>query len=358
MALSFSNILKKFQTKVLTEPNQCKELLEEIDMWVKEMEGIDLSFKIPAEVTKIRGDVEAVKLWLLTMKGGFKMASPNSLASPAVVLSSPHIDKQGSIDRQYVDELANDTVAIVLRKDVKLLGGVGIADTHCIVMPVEYGEGSAYHLAGVVYVNHQYLFLQQAFSMWLGMNLGLSHQVVRTFTLILTQSHSKSPPSTDDSTQDLTLTAASVVKDAQWPHADIVAFLDFLIDYKSEAGDGMSFKGTLWTRAAAHMVDHTSEGGVKTANACRSKWTQLKEVYQHVTALKNISGLTYHDNTGINCCGAESTWKVYAQAHPKTAKYGKHRFPHHDTLGVLLSPTPKGQHCQSKYRVAETSSTI
>ncbi|KAF8576347.1 hypothetical protein K439DRAFT_1279177, partial [Ramaria rubella] len=57
-----------------------------------------------------------------------------------------------------------------------------------------------------------------------------------------------------------------------WPTLDLTAFIDFLVDHKAEAGDGMSFKGPLWTCTAAYMTNHMSSGGIKTAGACRSKW--------------------------------------------------------------------------------------
>ncbi|KAF8592460.1 hypothetical protein K439DRAFT_1610262 [Ramaria rubella] len=101
--------------------------------------------------------------------------------------------------------------------------------------------------------------------------------------------------------------------DAQWPLADVQAFIDFLIDHKAEVGDGMSFKGSLWMRATAFMANHTSEGGVKTPSACRTKWARLKEAFQRVMELKNISGLTYHNDSGIDSHGAEDTWSVYSQ---------------------------------------------
>ncbi|KAF8577095.1 hypothetical protein K439DRAFT_1622356 [Ramaria rubella] len=139
-------------------------------MWVKEMEGIDdtlsdameacLSiqpkFTIPSEVMKIQSDIEAAKSWVSVMKAGFTVASPNPLVMAAVGLASPQIDTpppKAIPSVPITNQLAHDNIAIVPRHEAKFLSGVGIADTHRIAMPAEYGDGSAYHIAGVVYVD-------------------------------------------------------------------------------------------------------------------------------------------------------------------------------------------------------------
>ncbi|KAF8573193.1 hypothetical protein K439DRAFT_1625240 [Ramaria rubella] len=171
MAPSFNSLLKEFQTKVLTEPEQGENLLDEIEMWVKEMEGIDddlsdaiearlsiqLKFTIPAKVTEIPNDIKAAKSWV---SGGITVALPNLIATAAVGLVIPSapvapLFSKGALTEDLmddmVDELTNDDIAIVSRREAKFLGGVGIADTHQIAMPAEYGDGSAYHIAGFLY---------------------------------------------------------------------------------------------------------------------------------------------------------------------------------------------------------------
>jgi hypothetical protein len=39
------------------------------------------------------------------------------------------------------------------------------------------------------------------------------------------------------------------------------------------AGDGMNFKQATWNAAAEHMVPFTTQGGTKTANACKNKFS-------------------------------------------------------------------------------------
>ncbi|KAF8576315.1 hypothetical protein K439DRAFT_1622945 [Ramaria rubella] len=140
MVPSFLTLFKVFQTKVLTKPKQQENLLEEIEMWVKEMEGIDdelsdameaclsiqLNFKIPDEVMRIQSAVEAAKSWVSVLKSNFKVALPNPLTGPRTdgplpkvtpsVTVAPLFSKGALTDdtlNKQVEELIGDDVAII-----------------------------------------------------------------------------------------------------------------------------------------------------------------------------------------------------------------------------------------------------
>jgi hypothetical protein len=61
-----------------------------------------------------------------------------------------------------------------------------------------------------------------------------------------------------------------------WTQEDETALIDFLIAHKSEAGDGLNFKGSVWTAAAAHMQPVTTKGGPKNGDKCKAKWGRVR----------------------------------------------------------------------------------
>ena len=65
---------------------------------------------------------------------------------------------------------------------------------------------------------------------------------------------------------------------ASWTPADKKKFVEFLLGEKvASAGDGGTFKPSVWTAAAVEMEKYRSKGGQKTAKSCSSK-------YQHVSS--------------------------------------------------------------------------
>jgi len=60
---------------------------------------------------------------------------------------------------------------------------------------------------------------------------------------------------------------------ANWDEGDEEVLIEFLKGSLGAAGDGANFKLTIWTAAAEHMVPFTTEGGVKTAKACKNKFS-------------------------------------------------------------------------------------
>ena len=60
-----------------------------------------------------------------------------------------------------------------------------------------------------------------------------------------------------------------------WTQEDETTLINFLITHKSEAGDGLSFKPSVWTAAAIYMQPVTTKGGPKHADKCRAKWGRV-----------------------------------------------------------------------------------
>ena len=63
---------------------------------------------------------------------------------------------------------------------------------------------------------------------------------------------------------------------AIWTEADEVELIQYIADHKSEAGDGMKFKASFWTGAAAAMQLVTTQGGPKTSSGCAAKWDRVR----------------------------------------------------------------------------------
>jgi len=59
---------------------------------------------------------------------------------------------------------------------------------------------------------------------------------------------------------------------AFWTQNDEVALINYLIDHKSEAGDGANFKTNVFVGASQELTKTVSCGGLKTPAACKSKW--------------------------------------------------------------------------------------
>lgn len=63
---------------------------------------------------------------------------------------------------------------------------------------------------------------------------------------------------------------------AHWSDDDITTLVTFLISKKASAGDGISFKGSVWTEAAMaiNKVPPT-KGAKKKLGSCQSKWGKV-----------------------------------------------------------------------------------
>jgi hypothetical protein len=122
---------------------------------------------------------------------------------------------------------------------------------------------------------------------------------------------------------------------AHWSDDDITALITFLISKKASAGDGIGFKGSVWTEAATAVNKVPPTKGVnKTLGSCKSKWgkvchllssflivtdwpIQLKETYNIVADIKAQSGFKWDDDGGadIDETTAE-VWATYEKVFP------------------------------------------
>jgi hypothetical protein len=62
---------------------------------------------------------------------------------------------------------------------------------------------------------------------------------------------------------------------ASWDEGDEEVLIEFLEGSLAVAGDGVNFKQTTWNALAEHMIPFTTRGGVKTAKACKNKFSRV-----------------------------------------------------------------------------------
>ena len=67
------------------------------------------------------------------------------------------------------------------------------------------------------------------------------------------------------------MSTRSTKERAHWTTEDESTLLLFLIDHKAK-GDSGGFKKTTWNAAATEVNKKVSRGGMKTADACKSKF--------------------------------------------------------------------------------------
>jgi hypothetical protein len=83
-------------------------------------------------------------------------------------------------------------------------------------------------------------------------------------------------------------TEVDPVGKADWSVEDETALIDFLIIHKAQAGDGLGYKPSVWTAAAAHMLPLTTKGGPKAPDKCKAKWGRVRAYYLIIYLLLTV----------------------------------------------------------------------
>ena len=117
-------------------------------------------------------------------------------------------------------------------------------------------------------------------------------------------------------------------KRASWSDEETDAFLTYLHEHRSEAGDG-GFKPSVFNGAASHIAPLLAKDGVvKDPTRCKTKWNsvhdfitnedlthslQMKTIYTAIETYRNTSGVHWDHINGANIQGeaAESVWNAY-----------------------------------------------
>jgi len=82
---------------------------------------------------------------------------------------------------------------------------------------------------------------------------------------------------------------------AHWTPKEELAFVNFLIEHKSKAGDGRNFKVATFQKAAAHLAPLLERGAIKTQKSCRNKYSAV----HHLSRINSPSRhLQYSSSAG------------------------------------------------------------
>ncbi|KAG1775592.1 hypothetical protein EV702DRAFT_1046719 [Suillus placidus] len=150
-----------------------------------------------------------------------------------------------------------------------------------------------------------------------------------------------------------------------WDVEQEKAFTVFLVTRKSEAGDTMSFRNTVFTDAAIHINTKfpNQKGPQKSQSSCRSKWAALKKSYNTVKNIKTLSGSSWSDESGISLTPETSgAWEAHLKAHPQSGPFASKGFPLFSDVEELMLTTAKGKFVQyqpyARKRTSGSSSTL
>ncbi|KAK0493980.1 hypothetical protein EDD18DRAFT_1355920 [Armillaria luteobubalina] len=103
---------------------------------------------------------------------------------------------------------------------------------------------------------------------------------------------------------------------ASWTPVDVECMLKVLESHKAAAGDGVSFKAVVWNAVVEECNKVLTEGGRKTAVACKNKYGQLVRTFNIICNIKRVSGWHWSDETGASInAESTSTWDDYAHKH-------------------------------------------
>ncbi|KAF8873649.1 hypothetical protein CPB84DRAFT_1967138 [Gymnopilus junonius] len=131
----------------------------------------------------------------------------------------------------------------------------------------------------------------------------------------------------------------------QWTLADEKAFIDFLIQHASAAGDGANFKMVTFTAATAVVNEKRSAGAPKTGKACQNKWSILRMTFRAIQAIKAKSGWTWTNDKGANITpDMEPEWLNFLKAHPRARPFKSKGWVHLEKMTQVMPATVKGAH--------------
>ncbi|KAH7917967.1 hypothetical protein BV22DRAFT_1052054 [Leucogyrophana mollusca] len=147
-----------------------------------------------------------------------------------------------------------------------------------------------------------------------------------------------------------------------WTIAEETTLISYLVDHKSEVGNGNVFKEPTYKRAADHinqMHPVVPPKIAKNFKSVRTKYTALRKLYYTVRELKGwsgtASGMAWSDENGGGCARDDPQFLGYCQSHKDAKSFYNKGFPHYNALDeILAGGNAKGdyQHRPSQSRKA------
>ncbi|KAJ8694087.1 hypothetical protein PTI98_009020 [Pleurotus ostreatus] len=130
-----------------------------------------------------------------------------------------------------------------------------------------------------------------------------------------------------------------------WSHKDVVSMLECLKVHVAEAGEGGNFTKTVFTQVAVEVNKIRSQGAPKTAETCKTKYRNLKAVYDLVSSIQGNSGWSWDNRNGANITHEKTgIWEAYVTRYPKAAPFRNEGWVYLEAFDALVPSTAKGQH--------------
>ncbi|KAG2115539.1 hypothetical protein BD769DRAFT_1673064 [Suillus cothurnatus] len=126
-----------------------------------------------------------------------------------------------------------------------------------------------------------------------------------------------------------------------WSLDDKRKLVEYAVQHHAKGGDGMNFTKSFWVGATAEMATHPCpEGAPKTPEACQSKWTRIKKMYQVVNKIASHAlGLSFHLELGANISEeSEIMWADFIKHNPSAKPLRNKGWSHYEVLrGIILT---------------------
>ncbi|KAG2360201.1 hypothetical protein BDR07DRAFT_1241569, partial [Suillus spraguei] len=105
----------------------------------------------------------------------------------------------------------------------------------------------------------------------------------------------------------------------------------------TKGGDGLNFNRTFWNQVAEHLAPFTTSGGVKTGDACSTKWTRLRTAYSIVDRVAHYSGISWSAERGADITfESEGVWANIIKNIPTAKPYRNKGWPLYEYLAEFM----------------------
>ncbi|KAG6836266.1 hypothetical protein H0H93_009626 [Arthromyces matolae] len=151
------------------------------------------------------------------------------------------------------------------------------------------------------------------------------------------------PISPSSDTQDTASKAKTRWPQASWTDADEENLMAYLVEHKSEGGDGGNFKKPTWVKAAAHANQTITKGAAKTSDSCGGRCGALKSVFEIVRAIRDNSGWSWDDKRGAGITVEKTgTWDDFVAKNCGAAPFRNAGWVHLGAFDLIVTSAVKG----------------
>ncbi|KAG1783289.1 hypothetical protein EV702DRAFT_1191719 [Suillus placidus] len=117
--------------------------------------------------------------------------------------------------------------------------------------------------------------------------------------------------------------------------SQLIQYIASHID-RAKSGDlhPLDFPKPFWIEAATHLA---SQSTLKSADACQSKWAQIRIIFHVINKLANVPGLSYSLERGAGVTSeSEPIWAKFIKNYPQAKPFKTKGWPHYETVQYLI----------------------